>query len=67
MILLLTIFVLQIKKMESLKTSLETKNQTKETTVLNTTLNSAKKSNTIEPNYGPYISENDTNGWNHYG
>jgi hypothetical protein len=67
MILLLTIFVIQIKKMEYLKTSLETKNQTKETTILDTSLNSIKKNNTNEPNYGPYVSENDTNARNHYG
>jgi hypothetical protein len=67
LVLILTIFIVEVKKANNLKISLENKVQIKETSLLKTSLNSAKKANTNEPNYGPYISEKDSNIGNHYG
>jgi len=66
MVILLSVFVLQITKMNALKNNLETKENIKETNYLIAALNSEKKANTNEPNYGPYTSGSDANLSSHY-
>jgi len=64
---ILGIFLTEIKKMQNIQTELQNKEDTKKNFDLKAIENSAKKSNLIEPNSGPFILENDNNILGHYG